>query len=146
MKKSTYLVTVLLVLGGGLFFIQCKAAGTSDSSGGSGADFDATQYYTRNETDTKIGAARVLFYANETAKTINTVGYAGGASWANASGCMGMILQVEVTNSSGTDKYLQFAYGDSASGGGNPLSFTILNGETKKFPGDHTHQYLQRLR
>ena len=74
MKKSLGFLLVLLI--SAFFLIQCKS-----SSGGDGADFDSTQYYTKTEVNYLLPTV-----ASEKPKTFNAAnaGYATGLPFNNA--------------------------------------------------------------
>jgi len=124
MKKLVLWVMVILVSGSGIFLTQCDSGSSTDSStnsGGAGADID-------------VNSVKQIWYANTTSYDITSMGYSGGAGpWPEASSCNGIVMQIEAYNDSAEHRYVQFAYGDSTAGEGNPLSFTLDPGEQLHF-------------
>ena len=126
----------------GFILLQCKSA-TSEDAGGSGADFDSSQYYTKTEVDAKIAATQPQASTETVASNlVSGTGYSNGTSvFTVPSGFSGVIYQIVAQNN---DTMLPktinvHVSADNASGSGNgqnwSTKFTIPANTTSQVAG-----------
>jgi hypothetical protein len=87
-KKTAFLALAVAVLVAGAFLLQCDLGG-GDDSGGSGADTDLSNYYTKDQVYTKSEVLGLMpTSAGETYKGLyyNATAYASGLPFNNAAG------------------------------------------------------------
>lgn len=93
--KKLFSILFVCVVAATFSFISCGGG----DEGGAGADFDATQYYTKTEVDGLVTG--VVTNSSATADTITGNDFAGRTStgWAAPAGAKAAIMELSITNS-----------------------------------------------
>lgn len=129
MKSFISALAVFVLLG-----VSGCSTDSGDDSGGSGADFDSTLYYTRTQVDDLLKYAVQFWPANGTESTITQAGFANGVSLTfPASNVSGLVLEVYVKNTSGSSKTIGLALtGTNSPGSGGAYVRTLPDGGYSK--------------
>lgn len=123
-----------------LLFASGCSMSSGDDTGGSGADFDSTLYYTRTQVDDLLKYAVQIAPANGTALSITQTGFLNGASFTLPyNDIKGIVMEVFVKNGAMTTKTIGLALTstDSAGSGGayiKTLPFGAYSQEFVYFP------------
>lgn len=113
MKKQIFLSLIIALLLS-LTLSNCKSS--SDDSGGAGAEFDASQYYTKTEVDEKLST--VITGTSATGQTITGNDSAGGTAtgWTVPTGTTSALFSITISNYSGATLCTYIGVGETYSG------------------------------
>lgn len=123
-----------------LFLVMLSVTGSGcskdSSSGGAGADFDETMYYTKTQTDDKLQYKVNFEPANGSKTTITSTGFANGASFTVPSGftwVRGLFVEVYLRNQSSSTKIISLVLTSTNSpGSGGAYIVTLPAGAHSK--------------
>ncbi len=114
MKKNLFLLPFMLIVLG-LGFTGCAS---SDDDGGSGADFDASLYYTKTEVDSLITTTDdripAVIAAGTSGTTVTGTTYAAGDEVTVPSDAIAALVEIQVINNTGGDSYPVVSIGTAA--------------------------------
>jgi len=146
MKKTAFLVLAALICVAGPFLLRCNLGGGGnsgvESGGGAGADFDASNYYTKDQVYTKTQVLNLMpTSAGETPKGLyyNTINYASGTPFNTASGKQFVLLFIYNVSTTPLDNTeadaIKICFGDSdANAMKYPLSINFSGTQVMIFP------------
>lgn len=115
--KRFYIYTLIISIMAVFAVSGCSGDSSSNSSGGAGADFDATQYYTKTEIDSMLLDV-VQSGGGGGPLTASNVGYDNGLTLTVPAGATGALVKITGYNTSGSAQVIGISAGYAATGGG----------------------------
>lgn len=133
MKRSGLIAAVGAILGAGIL-LQCDLGG---GSGGGGAEFDSTQYYTRAQIDAMFVHRPMLRHANvSTGALITGTGFGNhGTTWTAPEKLSAAVVMIDAANNHATDAaHLKLALSPSSDPGASFIWITVPAGGKFSMP------------
>ena len=128
MGKFIYAACAAVVLlGSGVLLEGCNLFGSADEKGGAGADFDASQYYTKAQIDLMLHARPQMFNANSTdGVTIMGTGFDNhSTTWTTPANLDAAVIVIELINNSSEIRTLKLTLSTTAGGHSSDIEITL---------------------